>query len=360
MSGLHAASIMHEIVLRDDKSTFALTQFYYLARRFSATEPRDRIFALLELLTLGRSDTAIPELLLPNYEKPVLQVFRDATRFALTEEIEGEEILGHICHRSHEDMTAGGKPSWSFNWDRQFDAEQDSSVFTSQSKAGIPLNANEDATSALVIANAIDMDVLTLNGFNVATITWLTTPMTESIMSEYTNVRMLTETLLGASQRSLVSVSHPDSNIYSLTADLMTAGSLHSGRSDFFDDSQQKTMAFKDFLHQIRYSSSLPYITLSHHDDSDPIMASSSKFYQRFRAKAHQRCFFLTSTGHLGIGPKITHQGDVVVVFKGATYPFVLRPMQDEYQLIGAAYVHGLMEGEVFAMGLQSAWFDIR
>jgi hypothetical protein len=39
----------------------------------------------------------------------------------------------------------------------------------------------------------------------------------------------------------------------------------------------------------------------------------------------------MTNTGHLGYGPKTTGEGDVLVVFKGATYPFILRAVRDEY-----------------------------
>jgi hypothetical protein len=37
---------------------------------------------------------------------------------------------------------------------------------------------------------------------------------------------------------------------------------------------------------------------------------------------------------------------DIVVVLRGGLSPFILRKKVDGYQLIGQAYVHGIMYGE--------------
>jgi hypothetical protein len=39
--------------------------------------------------------------------------------------------------------------------------------------------------------------------------------------------------------------------------------------------------------------------------------------------------------------------GDVVCVLLGGSVPYILRPVDDYYILIGEAYVHGIMDGEV-------------
>jgi hypothetical protein len=60
------------------------------------------------------------------------------------------------------------------------------------------------------------------------------------------------------------------------------------------------------------------------------------------------RTFLLTRNGYYGIGPYIAKPGDVCSVLFGATVPFIL-PKADateHYQLVGEAYLHGLMRGE--------------
>ncbi|KAH6710905.1 heterokaryon incompatibility protein-domain-containing protein [Leptodontidium sp. MPI-SDFR-AT-0119] len=58
----------------------------------------------------------------------------------------------------------------------------------------------------------------------------------------------------------------------------------------------------------------------------------------------HRRC--VTSTGLLGQVPSLAQEGDVIVIPTGSAVPFVLRPRQAQYQLIGQAYIHGVMMGE--------------
>lgn len=60
----------------------------------------------------------------------------------------------------------------------------------------------------------------------------------------------------------------------------------------------------------------------------------------------HRR-FFITSSGRLGLDPTSMRPEDPVVVLRGGQWPFVLRKVaEDDYRLIGAAYVYGIMEGE--------------
>ncbi|KAK4148675.1 hypothetical protein C8A00DRAFT_19531 [Chaetomidium leptoderma] len=67
------------------------------------------------------------------------------------------------------------------------------------------------------------------------------------------------------------------------------------------------------------------------------------------------RCAFVTAGGWLGFGPPGMRAGDVVVVLIGADVPFVVRPLEnkkedeeEDYVMVGEAYVDGLMFGELF------------
>ena len=65
--------------------------------------------------------------------------------------------------------------------------------------------------------------------------------------------------------------------------------------------------------------------------------------------KNHGRRPFLCRDGRIGVGPGDTAIGDKVVVLSGCGVPFILRPAQSGYecyQLLGEAYVHGIMDGE--------------
>jgi hypothetical protein len=61
------------------------------------------------------------------------------------------------------------------------------------------------------------------------------------------------------------------------------------------------------------------------------------------------RSFTITQKGHYGLGPWIAEPGDIFCIPLGARVPFILRKTGKEsfYKLVGEAYIHGFMRGEV-------------
>lgn len=66
---------------------------------------------------------------------------------------------------------------------------------------------------------------------------------------------------------------------------------------------------------------------------------------------------FITSSGRLGFGPTNLQEGDQVCVLDYAEAPNMLRCSKEEnglrYQVLGQAYVHGMMYGEVETLGIE-------
>jgi hypothetical protein len=63
------------------------------------------------------------------------------------------------------------------------------------------------------------------------------------------------------------------------------------------------------------------------------------------------RKMVLLSKGCIGLVPDSTRETDVIFLFKGAKCPYVVREIpksNQEYQLIGECYVHGMMQGEAW------------
>ncbi|KAI9880355.1 MAG: hypothetical protein M1830_003966 [Pleopsidium flavum] len=68
---------------------------------------------------------------------------------------------------------------------------------------------------------------------------------------------------------------------------------------------------------------------------------------------AFNRCFFITPAGYMGWAPKDAQQGDQVCLFSGSDIPYLIRPRNSQaFQLIGACYIHGLMNGKARELGL--------
>ncbi|KAF2640471.1 hypothetical protein P280DRAFT_426465 [Massarina eburnea CBS 473.64] len=85
------------------------------------------------------------------------------------------------------------------------------------------------------------------------------------------------------------------------------------------------------------------------HGTNDPLTSS------RIRG----RSLFRLAGGNLGIGPSATQEGDIAVVILGLEAPLILRPStiigdQTGYQVVGPAYVNGLMDTEALLGPLPS------
>jgi len=80
----------------------------------------------------------------------------------------------------------------------------------------------------------------------------------------------------------------------------------------------------------------------------NPLGLSADVFVLRAQLSGSNRRLFLTSEKWLGSGPELLESGDEVWLMKNAAVPFILRPTGDEqYKLVGEAYVHGIMYGEL-------------
>ena len=81
-------------------------------------------------------------------------------------------------------------------------------------------------------------------------------------------------------------------------------------------------------------------------DDSDGHEAYTRPFSDAAITHCLYRSFIVTERGYLGLGRSSTQPGDVVCVLRGGNVPFILRKKGDGYyELVGEAYMHGIMDG---------------
>jgi len=67
------------------------------------------------------------------------------------------------------------------------------------------------------------------------------------------------------------------------------------------------------------------------------------------RYQGLNRRFIVTQRGHYGLAPLVTREGDICCVIRGARVPFLIREtgIPGHYTLLGEAYVHGTMHGQM-------------
>ncbi|KAH8746879.1 heterokaryon incompatibility protein-domain-containing protein [Hyaloscypha finlandica] len=126
----------------------------------------------------------------------------------------------------------------------------------------------------------------------------------------------------------------------------MTGGRDASGNS-----AQHRSEYANDFVAFLRewhncYDGPLPML----HEDIREVTSYSGTKYTQFvevaRIVCGRRTLFLTSHGHIGLGPETMSKGDVVCVLGGATMIHILRKTGDDFVLVGDCFIDGLMNGE--------------
>lgn len=74
----------------------------------------------------------------------------------------------------------------------------------------------------------------------------------------------------------------------------------------------------------------------------------------------HNRRPFLSTNGYVGLLPAHSKRGDLICIIFGAIVPFVLRKLDNgQYELIGEAYVYGIMDGEYLKTDPAREVFDL-
>jgi hypothetical protein len=88
-------------------------------------------------------------------------------------------------------------------------------------------------------------------------------------------------------------------------------------------------------------------------------LKKSSEFLHTYDGSALRP--FISKSGHCGLARNGTEPGDLTVLFPETRTPFILRPSEHEgkYQLVGNAYVDGIMYGEFFDINPEAKPLDI-
>jgi hypothetical protein len=83
------------------------------------------------------------------------------------------------------------------------------------------------------------------------------------------------------------------------------------------------------------------------------------EYMNKVSAACCNRAFFRTRDGRIGLGPPNLQVGDLVCIIRNTYTPFIIRPRPGDSghnELVGEAYVHGLMYGEVFDVVDEDKW----
>ncbi len=318
-----------------------------LTRKFLATDPRDKVYALLGM-TKGSSE--FPS----DYKTEVRKVFIATIWYLLAKETEpGEDPLGFLSEVSH----GLGKiddafPSWVPRWHVPPTCHLKIRRLPDFFNAG---GQNRDASNI----QFPEEETLKLGGFVVGEIQ----SNTECVALEdnWTGDTLNMLGLFSSMHQFLMEFeeSYPTGeDIYDVLAQVLAIGGLGKqfGALHYLDLFME---VWSRVEHELTTTGSFEVLETLAEGFEGVFFEFDWRTQARQGSRRVDPSFFTTmkyimvgrkplwtTEGHIGLGPGIVLPGDKVCVFYGGEVPYILRPIGDQFQLVGECYLHGIMNGE--------------
>ena len=301
----------------------------YLASTYRCQDARDVIYGLRGLMELSHGG----ELFDPDYSKSVVEVYRDSVEVALLN-FQNTDIFTYVT--GHE------SPSWIPQWNLPM-------VFRNPFRFGraLPWRPAGETKPSWNIDKKLN--VISLNGFVVDRVrfcdSYYESFFGNAMIESYEGKRKLTQ----AWQSILKTVETSEQQLPFNTRILTAAATSFSFGLDEGSDPADERYLLRNFVAYLDIV--LDKETFDKYIPSDLSEESKHGNGHAFGKPVwdfeypESNCF-VTEDGLFGCTVSTVRQGDLVCVALGSTYPFILRPDDNEFRIRGYAYVHALMRGE--------------
>lgn len=301
-------------------------------RMAAAMDPKDKVFALLNISTTGELDII-------DYNKTLAGAYLDAA-FSWQRPV---ELLDHV------DLCAMGNktnklPFWLPNWYRA-QGSMESLLDVGEARAGIGVEPpgwflgsilRHDKYVALMVRG---LKVLTVAAVGPIKIPDVNEDVPEGrnhaeMMSQFEDPYPTTEKSYLECYKSVIEPCAEDYQCSEMT------------RRGTVWDHKEKIAPNPEALK--------PSISSRYTEEqlirSLPVQYWKQNFYTSERPSTNRR-FFVTKEGFMGLGSDGIEPGDPVCAFFGGRLLYIVRPIEsstEAFQFMGNCYIYGLMNGEVF------------
>ena len=299
--------------IKADESS-GLLQRLHDTRHCKSTDPRDKVYALLNMVVE-------PSDFVANYNRSKNDAYVGVAR-SLIERDQCLDVLSGVQGRPSQ-----GLPSWVPDWSEP----PLSDVLGRPGGWRKKFNANNSHPSTARFSAESSIITVIGRAFDVIY------GVSEKYALDDTAIR---STLQQWEQKAITLETYPtgqDVNIAFL--ETLIASTFHSSRKT----PHTAVKMFSQSWHS-RWLDRLPPPDIAY---SSSISAMEAHIFNEMVIRAcNGRRFFTTRRGYMGLGPSDIQIGDTVVVMLGGQVPFILRTQDDANILIGESYVHGIMNGE--------------
>jgi hypothetical protein len=342
-------TLVHDQRTLGEAPALTILQVFLAALDMKATDPRDKLFALLPFGRETGQVRDIPPALRPDYSKPLARVLADFTRWWIAE-YRSLDILS-LIHRQparawrrtlcDEDslVTAPvAQPTWAVG----IDGYSQWSKMTLGERFPSYFRASGDTRPDEALLSSSEGLELSLRGWRLGSIVALGHPPWE-LVCPYSG-----EADDGS---SLNVVFHRMFDPSGRTGEWMLLGNNH-------DLGKEDPLMLQEILDGHTYAH---YGYLSTPEQAQNVLERVDQEDDEVRYEFYEsdglpgcleRCFFVTSDGRCGLCPWTARVGDVVAVLQGGNVPYLLRLLDkepsgqpDKYTLIGECFVEEVMTG---------------
>lgn len=315
---------------RRTEASYPLIHLLRAHRRFAATDSRDKVFALLDL-----SSDAEALGLRADYRQTCNNTYINlAARL-----IEGDYT--EVLSLSDPAMNRDGLPSWVPDWSlpsrfsplKQRGFDRSARPFVSSLQPNFSAGGSKLTMHKASRGDANKGMVLLLSG---------------RFLGKIEEVGMIWEV----------------GGIGGWLRDLKFFSNLVYSNRDEFEDQRSATYRTAVADQEVRQGNTVPRLSRMVIDKvqqsiarknmeqlvmGDLVRDGLGEYCQQLQAIAHARRPLLIGGGYFGIGSCDVKHGDSVYIIHGVGTPYILRssPETKELRLIGEAYIHGIMDGEV-------------
>lgn len=307
----------------------SLLDYLHFARALRLKDPRDRIYAFLDLAEGSMHELCI----VPNYNDPPSKVYRD---FALhyVSKAKDVEILHYVKH--DDTSVQATSMSWAPDWSKE---EEDLTGFISTDDNHPPLLSRTQQTT---IPRLVGGTTLEVNGVIFDSVQCVY----EVLRSNTTTCATLFELWESVCKSSSESPYQSSSMLEPFFDTLASLGfygehdSWHRERRAYID-------TFERLHTQMQEKGSVSW------DEEKVARLESSTFHGFISSATNGRRVIVTKRGYIGTAPAVTQEGDQCAIVFGCSSPCLLRKTgtTEEYFYLGSGQMSG-KESTVYDFGI--------
>jgi hypothetical protein len=298
----------------------SLLDYIHFARILRLTDPRDRIYAFLDLAEKSRDQLKV----IPNYNDSSLKVYQDFATYYIrtTGDI---NILHYVLH--DEDSLKSRFMTWAPIWDKEGDS---ATCFISLADNYLALTSRTlEAPKPELVSNT----TLRVRGAVFDSVR----SISDVLHASTTTPVVLFEVWRNIVQNSTCNTPYPTSYLLEAFFDTIAMSSFYGDVFEWYRDRRAYISFFKRLSKELEESGTYSL------DPDEVAELGSSNYHSMVASMTSGKTIMITQRGYLGFGPAVTEEGDLCSIIFGCPAPCLLRSTSCEarYVFLGTGFMLG-------------------